>query len=311
MKLSILIVNYNSGDYLSNCVKSIYDNLTRNSEFEILVVDNNSRDESIELLKRKFSDIRIVRNNTNFGFAKGINIGIINTSGEYILVLNPDTKFLDKSISSMIDFMDKDQSIAICGPLLVSDNGASQSYPYRFTGIFHELKFLFGAYFLHSIFVEKFYKPTECDYIVGGCMLIRRSAIDDVGLFDENFFMFSEEEEFAFRSRQKKWKVFFYPETRLIHYGKGSSGELEDERIVNQRMSALYYYSRRYGVFPMVFLRFIALLNICIRLIIVSLRLMLFPDKVKYNLKVIKGNLKAMILVLRMKDSKKLQKETT
>lgn len=314
MKLSIVIINYNSGRYLTECVGSIYENLVipisvdrDHIDSEILVIDNNSQDDSLILLNRSHPNVRVLMNGANLGFVMGANQGIANTGGEYILLLNPDVRLLDKNISSMIAFLDRDLSIGICGPLLVREDGSSQSGPSRFNGIFSELKFISGAYLLNKLSVKKkFLNPIECDYIPGSCMLIRRSLLEDIGIFDENIFIFAEEEEICFRAKRKGWKIFFYPPCKVIHYGGVSFEGLERERIVNQRMSALYYYSKRYNIFCMVLLRLIFLISAFIRIIVLGLRMTLRPRTVANSLRRLNGNFKAVVLILKMKDSRSL-----
>lgn len=310
MKLSIIVINYNSGAYLRNCIESIRDNLKGYSDFEILVIDNNSHDESLALLEDRFSHIRILKNGANLGFVKAANLGIANTKSEYVLISNPDIRFLDKNIFSMVAFLDENPSIGICGPLQVFEDGSAQSGPSRFNGIFSELKFIAGTYFINNLFRDKkFVKPVECDYVLGSSMLIRRAVFETAGLFDENIFMFAEEEEFCFRAKRKGWKVFFYPFSKVIHYGEKSFKGLEDMRIINQRMSALYYYSKRYNRFFMILARMLFIINTIMRIIFIGFRIIFNPKKSKEALKKLKANLEVLVLILKMKDSRHLRGE--
>lgn len=308
MKLSIIIVNYNSGRYLKKSIESIYNNLKDCENFETLIIDNNSKDKSIELIENMHSNIGILKNKENIGFVKGTNLGIVNTRGEYILLLNPDTKLLDKSILAMVDFMDKNQAIGLCGPLSVSQDGSPRSGPYKFNGISSELKFMLGLHLFSRFFVQREFKNTvECDYITGSCMLIRRAALKDVGYFDENIFMYAEEEDICFRAKQKGWKIFFYPSCKIIHYGQKSSSGLEKEMIITQKMSALYYYSKRYNILLMVLIRILFLLNIFVRIVIIGSKIIFDQKDKPDNIEKINANLKSVILILKMKDSRKFR----
>lgn len=307
MKLSIIVINYNSETYLRNCIESIRDNLKGHSDFEILVIDNNSHDESLVLLEDRFPHIRILKNSANLGFVKAANLGIANTKGEYILILNPDIRFLDKNILSMVAFLDENPSIGICGPLQVFEDGSAQSGPSRFNGIFSELKFIAGTHFINNLFRDKkFVKPVECDYVFGSSMLIRRTVFETIGLFDENIFMFAEEEEFCFRAKRKGWKVYFYPSSKVIHYGQKSSRGLEGMRIVHMRMSALYYYSKRYNRFFMILMRMLFIINTLMRIVSIGFRIIFNPKESKEALKKVKANLEVLVLILKMKDSRHL-----
>ncbi len=305
-KLSIIIVNYNCGTYLEKCMRSVYNNLKRYPDFEILIIDNGSYDKSLSIFETQFPGARFLKNEKNLGFVKAANQGIKNTSGKYLLFLNPDTELLDENISLMVDFMDKDVSRGISGPLILSESGSPQSSPHsKFNNIFSELKFSIGLQFLNKLFSEKEYtRPSECDYILGSAMLIRRAVFDDIGLFDENIFMFAEEEDLCLRAKQRDWKIFFYPNCKIVHYGRKSSLGLEKARIINHRMAALYYYSKKYNRFFMILIRMMFLTNILMHIIGLGLRIIVFPKQTKNSLKRIDGNFQAALLVLKMKDSR-------
>lgn len=305
MKLSVIVVNYNSARYLVECVRSVYDKLKGYGDFEVLVIDNNSRDDSLALLENAFPHGRVLKNNENLGFVKGANQGIANTEGEYVFLLNPDTKLLDKNIPLIIDFMDKNPSIGICGLFLISEDGSPQSRPSSFSGIWDEIKHISVLQFLNKIFAKKdFIDVVECDCVFGPSMLIRRAVFKDAGLFDENIFMFAEEEDICFSAKKKGWKIYFYPFCKVIHYGRKSSEGLEEARIINHRMSALYYYSKRYNRFFMILIRMIFLINIIMRITVLGFMIIFNPFAIGNRLRRLVGNLKAAVLVLEMKDSR-------
>ncbi|MBC8175027.1 MAG: glycosyltransferase [Candidatus Marinimicrobia bacterium] len=231
MMISVIIVNYNVKDYLTSCISSIQ-NSVLNQDMEIIVVDNASFDGSIPLIQDQFPDVIVIANEKNEGFAKGINRGVQNASGEYLLILNPDTILQENTLQVFIDYMETHQEVGICGPKILNADGTLQisckrSFPTPWVALpkILGLNKLFpksqwaGKYNLTYLNEDEIHRV---EAISGSCMFIRRDVFDKVGYFDEDFFMFGEDLDFCFRTIENGYKIHYLPTTQIIHY-KGES----------------------------------------------------------------------------------------
>ena len=231
MILSIIIVNYNVSDYLRQCLKSVY-NSKGIDNFEVIVVDNFSHDNSVEMVKSEYPNVNIIRNNKNYGFAKGINIGINNSNGKYLCFLNPDTLISENTFSTLIKFMQINKNVGCVGPKILNSDGTLQlackrSFPSPLVAlskllglstIFPKSK-IFGKYNLTYLNENKIH---NVDAISGSFMLLTRDIVDKVGYLDEIFFMFGEDLDYCHRIKQAGYQIIYNPNAQAIHY-KGES----------------------------------------------------------------------------------------
>jgi len=229
--ISVIIVNYNVKDYLLNCITSIQHSEI-DSDIEIIVVDNNSFDGSIEMLESKFSHITVIKNSLNLGFAKGVNQGFEKSSGKYILILNPDTIIQEDTLTLLSTYMDSFPKVGMCGPKILNADGTLQlsckrSFPTPWVALpkILGLSKLFprnrwmGRYNLTYLDSDQIQRV---EAISGSCMFIRREVFEDIGLFDDRFFMFGEDLDFCFRTLQSGREIHYVPLTQIVHY-KGES----------------------------------------------------------------------------------------
>lgn len=224
-KLSIVIVNYNSGNFLRDCLKSIYKSET-NLDFDIWVVDSASFDDSIELAKKDFPKINYILNKENIGFSKSNNQALGKIKNEYILILNPDTKIFPGVLSYMLNYIkdNSDVGAATCRVELESgkiDWGSHRGFPTPLASFFYY--FLSDDRFYHLSFKDMT-KPHEVDSITGAFFLTKKSVLDKVGLFDEDYFMYGEDLDLCFRIKKAGYKIMFIPAVKIIHYKGISSG---------------------------------------------------------------------------------------
>ncbi len=232
MKISVIIVSWNVRDLLKKCLESIF-LFSKEDGFEVIVVDNASSDGTGEMVQKYFSKVLFIQNSQNLGFAKANNLGIKAAKGDYILLLNPDTLFLEDSVSKIIQKMESDEVIGVLGCKIVSPDGTEQKSVRKFPKITDILcLFLKLHKFFPSVlddYLEKdfdYSKEKEVDQVMGAFFLIRRKVLDKIGLLDENYFIWFEEVDFCLRVWQAGWKVLFFPSTSVIHYG-GMSFEQE------------------------------------------------------------------------------------
>ena len=235
--LSIIIVSFNTKIFLEECIRSIK-KTAKGFTYEIIVVDNASKDGSSELIKNKFKDIILIENKENLGFSKANNLGIQKASGRYILFLNSDTLVYENTLKRMIDFMEshKEAGAATCKVVLQSgkiDDASHRGFPTpwnsftHFSGLaklFGKTKF-FGGYNLGYMDLSKIH---EIDALAGAFMLVRKEAGKEAGWWDEDYFFYGEDLDFCFHLKQKGWKVYFVPEVSILHY-KGVSGGIKKD----------------------------------------------------------------------------------
>lgn len=225
--ISVVIVNYNSGPYL---VESVRTALPQASE--ILVVDNASSDDSLDLCMQHFQDepkLKIIRNHNNRGFAVACNIGAMRAKGDFLFFLNPDCSLDESAVSELKQVLVSNESVGMVGGLLINTNGTEQGggrravpTPWRsFVRAFglnklaHRWPKLFFDFHLHKQPLPD--QPIEVEAISGACMMVKRTAIEDVGLWDEVYFLHCEDLDWCMRFRQKNWKIMFVPAARVTH----------------------------------------------------------------------------------------------
>lgn len=239
LDLSIIIVNYNTKEFLKRCIASIVGNV-KGVSYEIIIVDNASSDGSpseILNIKNKTSNMREILNNENVGFSKANNQGIkISQKSKYVLFLNPDTTLQKNTIEEMVKFMDpnKDTGAATCKLVMLNgeiDDASHRGFPTPwnafsyFSGLeklFPKSK-LFAGYSLGWMDLEKAH---EIDVLAGAFMLVRRVAGEDAKWWDEDYFFYGEDIDFCYELKQKGWKIYYVPDVFVTHY-KGISGGIK------------------------------------------------------------------------------------
>lgn len=231
-KLSIIVVSYNTKEYLKQCLDSIYGaESVSASEYEIIVVDNASNDESAQMVKKNFPAVDLIVNEQNLGFAAASNQGIKQAKGRYILLLNPDTIVLDDALEKMIDFMDAHPELGISSCQLLNEDRSLQPTGGYFPDLLRVFAWMFFlddlpliTGFFHSYHPQpSFYqKERQLDWVTGAFLFIRKEVVKKIGLLDEDFFMYVEEVDYCFRAKQAGFKVAYWPRAKVIHLGRKS-----------------------------------------------------------------------------------------
>lgn len=233
MDLSIVIVNYNTKKLLVDCIESILDS-DISVDFEVCVVDNNSYDQSFSVFLAS-PRIKFILNKKNNGYSVANNIAIQNTTGKYILLLNPDTRLYPGSVDLLISRIEADEAIGAVGPKLIREDGSldkacRRSFPTPSVWFYHSFGLgklfpknpKFNSYNLDHIDPDL---EMEVDSLVGACMLVRREAFEMVGGFDERFFLYGEDLDLCLRMKNNGWAVWYFPNAVITHY-KGRSTSL-------------------------------------------------------------------------------------
>ena len=255
MNLSIIIVNYNTSYFINQTIKSVL-NSDLNLEYEIIVIDNNSIDKSCDSIEKEFPDVNLIKNSKNLGFSKAINKAVKASTGEVVLLLNPDTIVESSTIKKLYTFLLDDENRGVVGSKIIDPDGKFQlssrrAYPGIFTSIFQitGLSYLFPN---SKIFGKYNYtyiphnKTHEVDSISGACMIFRRELFDDLNGFDEDYFLFFEETDFCLKTKRIGKKVYYNSEAITIHY-RGESMKTAPFNVNNIFYESLRTFYQKNG----------------------------------------------------------------
>ncbi|MFA5339469.1 MAG: glycosyltransferase family 2 protein [Candidatus Omnitrophota bacterium] len=294
--LSISIISYNVKDYLDKCLTSIFKE-KKDLILEIIVVDNNSSDGSIAMVREKFPDVKPIGNKENLGFAKANNIAIKQSCGRYILILNPDTIVLPGSMQLLVDFLDKNSRVGAVGPKILNEDSSIQlecarNFPTPLIDFFI-LSSLYKRFPKSKIFGKYLMSywdhndGREVPLLSGACMLLRRSALEEVGLFDENFFMYTEDTDLCYRVKKAGWKVWYLPEAEIIHFGGRSSEQIpyKKEMVMHARETMEAFYLKHYGMWAVVMHRLTVIITMIWLITAASAGYLLGPSSRKQKFK--------------------------
>jgi len=234
MNLSIIIVSYNTADLISSCLSSI--EATQGLQLEIFVVDNASIDGSVDVVRRRFPNVRLIANPVNKGFAAANNQVLSGCRGDFILFLNPDTRIMPDTLGKALSYMSANPRIGLAGAKILNPDGTLQeSVSYRYPG-------------------EKYAKedlpplpgPIAC--VLGAAMFARREVIEAVGGFDEDFFLYGEDEDLCLRIRKAGWEVGYIRESSVLHLGGQSERLTLSAEKWRKKIRAEYrFYAKHYS----------------------------------------------------------------
>ena len=228
--ISVSIVNTNNRDLLLACLESVRASVTPDIGVEIVVLDNASEDDSVEAVRARFPDVRLIAQEFRAGFGANHNRVIRATTGRYVYVLNEDTASEDWGFARMVSEMDARPRVAALGPRLVYPDGRQQHSAWRFPT---PAVSLLGLPTLARLGIaqSKGDRPRSVDWIVGAALLLRRAALDRVGLFDEDFFIYFEEVDLCRRLHRGGWEARYFPDVTVIHHESQFSADIPERRI--------------------------------------------------------------------------------
>jgi GT2 family glycosyltransferase len=254
LKISIIIVSYNVRDLLQQALDSLID-ACKDLEYEIFVVDNFSKDQTVEMIIEKYPSVKLIANKINVGFSKANNQAILKASGEYILLINPDTITSKDTINECINFMDFHLDAGGLGVRMINAQGkylpeSKRGLPTPWASL---TKFMgLAKLFPNSKVFSRYYmgwigekQTSEIEILAGAFMLLRHKALKKIGLLDESFFMYGEDIDLSYRLTLAGYKNYYLPSTYIIHF-KGQSTKKLSWRYIQSFYGAMFIFVRKY-----------------------------------------------------------------
>lgn len=251
--LSIIIVSWNTRSLLLNCLESVYQNLSAD-EGEVWVVDNASSDGSPAAVRQHFPYAQVIVNTENKGFAQANNQALERASGRYVLLLNADTVLKPGAIPQLLTFMEQHPQVGGAGPALFNPDGTLQESCYPFPNLGRELWRLLHLDTLHAYGKYDMARwnpalPRPVDTVQGACLILRRAALDQVGLLDPRFFVYTEEVDLCYRLKKAGWPLCWVPQAQVIHYGGQSTSQAAPTMFLTLYQTKVQFFRKHYGWF--------------------------------------------------------------
>ena len=254
MKLSIVIPTYNAHEWIEQCLDSIRLHHPA-CDYEVVVVDDKSTDDTLAIVREKFPDVRLFANEKNVGFGKTVNVGLRETRSQYVLVLNNDTWMHEGALDALVNFLDTHADTGIVGPKVLNGNGAIQQQCRRriptpmaallyFTGIAKMFpKNPKVAGYLMTAADEN--ATTEVDSVSGACLMVRRDVLDKIQGFDPDYFLYGEDMDFCWRTKLAGWKVIYFPGAIITHFGgQGGTGKKRVYATIEWHRAMWIFYKK-------------------------------------------------------------------
>lgn len=271
MDVSIILVSYNTKELTRNCIKSIYEK-AQGLKYDIWLIDNASSDGSQEMIKEEFPDVKLIESSENLGFGRANNLAIKQSEAKYMFLLNTDTVLVNNAVKILFDFMEKPENSDVggCGGQLYNSDMSLQDSVGEFDTLEKLRKKALGSDFNRTMFRFKHIFKTkiknqketqenrsyifsldyEPDFIIGADLMLRKSALDQAGVFDDSFFVFGEEAELCFRLKKNGFRIKFVPKSSIIHFGGASSSKSNNQVKVEKMVldGTILFYKLCYGV---------------------------------------------------------------
>jgi N-acetylglucosaminyl-diphospho-decaprenol L-rhamnosyltransferase len=254
ISISIILVNYNGAEFLAECLDSIYRVI--NSDCEVIIIDNSSTDNSVEIVRDRFPSVRLICSEVNLGFGKASNLGVDRSQGTYLLFLNTDTILTENTPQILADYLDRHLDVGAIGARMTFRDGSYQLSSGMLPNLAIEFidKIRYGLdRKWHDLWANIYHKQSatvrEVGWVTGACLMIRREIFQSLGGFDEAFFMYFEDKDLCKRVRALGCKVIYDPDTSVIHLLGGSSQNITKSVNTYYRDSQLYYYQKHLSKF--------------------------------------------------------------
>jgi GT2 family glycosyltransferase len=283
--ISIIIVSYNTRDYLRGCLQSLQTDPNVPSH-EVFVVDNGSRDDSVAMLRSEFADVRVIETGQNLGFARANNLALRQMRGRTALLLNSDTVVTPGALSAMLNALNAHPEAAAIGPRLLNRDGSLQPSCYKFPAPGRALcdQLFITTLLAHHPRWGDYRRWTHdqtqaVDFVIGAALLVRADILPEIGLLDEDFFMYAEETDWCYRMQLAGYQVLFTPDAEIIHYGGGSGKAMPDRVFVEASLGQRRFYRKHYGKSGALALRVSLVLGAVLRIPLFSLLGIISPAR--------------------------------
>ena len=281
--VSIVIVSYNTEKTTLNCVKSIMQSRTKFA-FEVIIVDNDSRDNTVNSIREFFPQVNVICSEQNLGFSKGNNLGIQNSKGKYILLLNSDTLLFRTSIESLMLTAIRN-NYCVCSPILLNMDHTVQRSWFDFPSTFKIFLRLTGIYKLFYRFsssllfkmlfpakkpafmLQKIDRDTQVDYLSFACVLLKRDIIEKIGVLDENLIFYHEDCEYGLRAKKNKISLYYTVDAKIIHLGGTSSSKFSMFSFENDIKGLIYVFKKYYSSRVFLYLKVSIFLTLQFRIV--------------------------------------------
>lgn len=288
MKLSIVIVSWNTKDLLEACLRSVY-TYPLDQPFEVWVVDNHSQDDTVTMVRDQFPQVALIASEKNLGFAGGNNRAIPHCQGEYVLLLNPDTEVKPDALNKLVAFMDAHPGAGAAGSRLLNADGTLQpschprpTLSREFWRMFYlDALIPYGSYDMRKWDLEQ---PREVDVLMGASLLLRKATLDAVGLLDEGYFMYSEEVDLCYRLQKAGWHLFWVPQSQVVHYWGQSAKQVLAEMFLQLYRGKLRFFRKHYSWFTVALYKVVLGLAAVLRLALAPLVWLRKSDHSDYQL---------------------------
>lgn len=276
MSLGIVIVSFNTKDLLEKSLKNIHSQ-TLDFPLEIVVIDNNSSDNSLQMVREKFPKVKIIANIDNLGFAKAVNQGVKVLSTDYILLLNPDTSIPEGAINEMVAFMQENPKCQIGSCVLTDVNGKLKPNGGDLPVGFPLLSWLFNLEFLgslpnfHRLDSGYYAEAREVGWVGGTFMMVRKESIGNSNLLDEKYFMYFEDVDLCFRTRKSGQKIMINPKIKISHIGGASSNDPRLTQWKGEIKGLLIFYKKYFGDLSSILVKLLVYISISLRVLAFAL----------------------------------------
>ncbi|MDE2818111.1 MAG: glycosyltransferase family 2 protein [Chloroflexota bacterium] len=312
-EISVIIVNWNVRDLLDKCLASLFQAQDagggKRLALEIIVVDCNSQDASVAMVRERYPGVKLLPQTENIGFTRGNNLGMAAAAADTLLLLNPDTEVCKDTLMTMLEFMQQRPDTGILGPHTLNTDGSHQStrrrFPTLLTGIFESTWLsalapagLFDSYFMRDTADGDI---LEVDWAQGSALMLRRAVLRDIGGLDEGFVMYSEELDFCKRAKDAGWKVMYHGGAKIMHHGGKSSEQVAAFKQIQFHSSKLRYFRKHHGYPQYVLLRALLLAQFCWQLVLelgkacIGHKVALRRQRIKTYWRVLRDGLKAEV----------------
>jgi len=249
--IAIIIVNWNTCQLLEDCLDSILANPPA-SPVEVWVVDNASVDESPQMVRQRFPQVHLIENHTNVGFARANNQAIQRCTGEYILLLNPDTLVGPSTLQSLVDFLETHPKAGAAGSRILNPDGSMQISSHPRPTVFREFWRMFHLDTIRSYAEYPLSKwdtdqAQDVDVLKGACLLVRKGVLDHIGYLDEDYYIYSEEVDLCIRIQRAGWLLYWVPQSKVVHFGGQSTQQVPNEMFLHLYQGKIKYFRKHHG----------------------------------------------------------------